>query len=139
MRKSTDTAGSAAARSQGQRRPDCLRGFRRRRPVRLPSVFLSPGSYHRLCRSDVAKAHIEALVRPAAGGNRFVVSRLGYSWQQVLDIVHETEAGKIWPDTPKGKPGAPIPGKVNTLDATKSKKELGLQVRRPFAKRKAVR
>jgi len=52
---------------------------------------------------DVALVHTLALSNPAAGGERFITSSGGFTWQDVLDALH---ASGDYPDVPKGNPGS---------------------------------
>ncbi|KZS94694.1 NAD(P)-binding protein [Sistotremastrum niveocremeum HHB9708] len=73
---------------------------------------------------DVAAAHLEALKRAEAGGERFIVGNGPYAWQDVLDALSS------FPNIPRGQP---FGGKGITPptihDSSKSKKVLGLKYR----------
>jgi len=61
---------------------------------------------------DVAKVHALALSNPKAGGERFIVSSGPFTYQDVLDALHDTQPGRT--DIPKGTPGGgkAVPGIV---------------------------
>lgn len=76
---------------------------------------------------DTAKAHVAALLRADAGGQRFAPSIGTYTWQQVSDIVHATKLDipEEWrtqtlKDIGDQKASA-------DLDGSKTAKELGVQ------------
>lgn len=101
---------------------------------------------------DVAQAHVLALTKEEAGGNRFIVSAgplngqdIGESkcsrWQTCrrtrltvgifrspVDIIHDFPGDKI-PGVPVGQPGtgAEIRAKTNVHSGAKAEKELGIQ------------
>ncbi|KAG8951127.1 methylglyoxal reductase (NADPH-dependent) gre2 [Tulasnella sp. 424] len=52
---------------------------------------------------DVALVHTLALTSPEAAGERFIVNSSSYTYQDILDLIHEHGDH---PDVPKGFPGA---------------------------------
>jgi len=88
---------------------------------------------------DVALAHVEALVRPQAGGERFAIAVGPYTFQDFLDALHSSPALKAlrakWPEqiakVPVGSPGAGKENltRQNILSAEKAKTILGIQCR----------
>ncbi|CDR98964.1 hypothetical protein [Sporisorium scitamineum] len=78
---------------------------------------------------DVAYAHLEALVRPDAGGNRFATSLRPFTYQDVVDIVHsDSNVPADWKkQVPTGKPGQGSTIKQNELDGSKATRVLGLK------------
>ncbi|PWN34163.1 NAD(P)-binding protein [Meira miltonrushii] len=76
---------------------------------------------------DTAKAHVEALLRPDAGGQRFGPSYGPYTYQEVSDIIHATKVPipDEWKkNTPTDINDSKAP--VN-LDGSKTERELGVQ------------
>ncbi|GAA5864785.1 hypothetical protein JCM1840_004901 [Sporobolomyces johnsonii] len=76
---------------------------------------------------DVARLHIDSLVTPEAGGQRFLVSNTDGSYQQFLDIFFAQASDSLkasFPNAERGKPGTPKP-KQNVIDASKAKKVFG--------------
>jgi nucleoside-diphosphate-sugar epimerase len=81
---------------------------------------------------DVATAHVRALENPAAGGQRIVLAGAMFSYQQVCDILRDSNRipDEVKAKVPVGKPGQDYPGSHNyTVDVSKSQKLLGLQYR----------
>lgn len=78
---------------------------------------------------DVAYAHVEALVRPEAGGNRFAASLGPFVYQDVVDIIHkDSNVPSDWKkQVPTGKPGQGSTVKQNELDGSKATRVLGLK------------
>ncbi|SJX66594.1 related to GRE2-methylglyoxal reductase (NADPH-dependent) [Sporisorium reilianum f. sp. reilianum] len=78
---------------------------------------------------DVAYAHVEALVRPEAGGNRFATSLGPFVYQDVVDVVHsDSSVPADWKkQVPTGKPGQGKSVKQNELDGSKATRALGLE------------
>lgn len=77
---------------------------------------------------DLALAHILAIEKQEAGGNRFLVSQGPFKWQDFVDAAHE--AG-VYPESalPKGVPGAGKGPNVTHLlnyDTSKAAKLLGM-------------
>ncbi|KAF6828514.1 nad dependent epimerase [Colletotrichum plurivorum] len=76
---------------------------------------------------DVARAHVLAATTPAAGGNRFVVSPGGESYQRIANIFREALpqlAGRI----PKGDPEkTALPEGIYGVDSSLAKTVLGLE------------
>ncbi|TPX68416.1 hypothetical protein SpCBS45565_g03123 [Spizellomyces sp. 'palustris'] len=72
---------------------------------------------------DVAKAHVEALVRPEAGGQRFLTAAGVFSWQEVADILRE-----VYPDRPipEGNPGKIRNGDETIVYGERANKVLGI-------------
>ncbi|KIO32650.1 hypothetical protein M407DRAFT_18410 [Tulasnella calospora MUT 4182] len=75
---------------------------------------------------DVALAHTLALSNPEAAGERFIINSGSYTYQDILDLIHEHGDH---PDVPKGFPGAgkdvPRPSYLNT----KAEKTFGIKFR----------
>ncbi|EST07003.1 3-beta hydroxysteroid dehydrogenase/isomerase [Kalmanozyma brasiliensis GHG001] len=78
---------------------------------------------------DVAYAHVEALVRDDAGSNRFATSLGPFTYQDVVDIIHEdSSVPEEWKkQVPVGKKGAGKEVKQNELDGSKATKVLDLK------------
>lgn len=77
---------------------------------------------------DVAAVHIRAIQMPQAGGERFAASIGKYTWQQVVDIVHQTSwiPEDLKKNVPKGKPGNyDVP--QNDLSGNKAATVLGVK------------
>lgn len=76
---------------------------------------------------DLAKAHVDCLTIPKAGGERFLVASGPFTWQDFVDAIHPDPT---FSTVPKGTPGS---GKSAThpvlLDTTKAKTILGLKFR----------
>lgn len=73
---------------------------------------------------DVARAHVRAMQRPEAANKRFITSASGFTWQKVVDILHEKYPER---KTASGGEGA---GKYETQyssDNTLSRKVLGIE------------
>lgn len=77
---------------------------------------------------DVAKAHVEALVRPEASQKRFLVSAPEkFAYQRIADIIRQ-EFPWTKEEVQKGNEGAPIPDFYD-VDGEEAAKALGLQYR----------
>nr|GAT52696.1 D-lactaldehyde dehydrogenase [Mycena chlorophos] len=78
---------------------------------------------------DLATAHVRSLTTPEAGGERFIVSRGAYKWQDFLDAIPVSKKSPSGPYI-TGTPGS---GKNATypilLDASKSQRVLGMRYR----------
>ncbi|GAA6018335.1 hypothetical protein JCM10207_000809 [Rhodosporidiobolus poonsookiae] len=75
---------------------------------------------------DVAALHLDALVTPEAGNERFLASYTESSWQPLLDLFFSTAPESLlaaFPNAEKGKPGNPAP-EANKIDSSKAKKVL---------------
>jgi len=77
---------------------------------------------------NVAEAHVLALTKPEAGGNRFIVSAGPLNGQDIVDIIHDFPGDKI-PNVPVGQPGkgAEIRAKTNIHSGAKAEKDLGIK------------
>lgn len=73
----------------------------------------------------MAEAHVLAFEKPAAAGQRYLISTSPYTYQQFCDIIRE-KFPQLQGSTPKGTPGAPLPP-VYTLDTSKAIRELGIK------------
>ncbi|KAG8951131.1 methylglyoxal reductase (NADPH-dependent) gre2 [Tulasnella sp. 424] len=75
---------------------------------------------------DVALVHTLALTNPEAAGERFIANSSSYTYQDILDLIHEHGDH---PDVPKGFPGAgkdvPRPAFLNA----KAEKTFGIKFR----------
>lgn len=78
---------------------------------------------------DVAYAHVEALVRPDAGNNRFATSLGPFVYQDVVDIIHsDSSVPYDWKkQVPVGKQGQGSTVKQNELDGSKATSVLDLK------------
>ena len=78
---------------------------------------------------DVAYAHVEALVRPDAGGNRFAASLGPFVYQDVVDVIHsDSSVPSDWKkQVPVGKQGQGSSVKQNELDGSKATRVLDLK------------
>jgi nucleoside-diphosphate-sugar epimerase len=78
---------------------------------------------------DVAYAHILALTTASAGNNRFAISIGKFTWQDIADEVHASDAVTTeWKkQVPFGKPGSGKDVVANELRGDKATKELGLK------------
>ncbi|TKY86860.1 hypothetical protein EX895_004148 [Sporisorium graminicola] len=78
---------------------------------------------------DVAYAHVEALVRPEAGGNRFATALTPFVYQDLADIIHsDNQVPTDWKkQVPSGKQGQGKSVKQNELDGSKATRVLGLK------------
>lgn len=76
---------------------------------------------------DAAKAHVEALLRPDAGGQRFAPSIGMYTWQQVADIIRATKVPI--PEEWRNKTTKDVGDSVSRveLDGSKTERELNVQ------------
>ncbi|EIW55904.1 NAD-P-binding protein [Trametes versicolor FP-101664 SS1] len=75
---------------------------------------------------DIAQAHVEALLKPEAAGNRFIVSSGGFRFQDFVSVAH-----KIEPTLSAGNTSYD-PSKVKfptTYDNTRAKTVLGIKFR----------
>ncbi|WYZ37036.1 hypothetical protein EsH8_II_000542 [Colletotrichum jinshuiense] len=76
---------------------------------------------------DVARAHLLAATRPAAGGNRFVVSPGGVSSQKIASILRERLPG-LQGRIPRGDPEkTALPEGIFGVDSSLSREVLGLE------------
>ncbi|GAA5840560.1 hypothetical protein JCM11251_007615 [Rhodosporidiobolus azoricus] len=76
---------------------------------------------------DVARIHIDALVKDEAGSERFLVSNTDSSYQPLLDLFHSHAPSSLheaFPSAQKGNPGQPKP-EANVIDAGKAKRTFG--------------
>ncbi|GAA6044393.1 hypothetical protein JCM8097_002086 [Rhodosporidiobolus ruineniae] len=76
---------------------------------------------------DVARIHIDALVTPEAGNERFLVAHSDSSYQPLLDLFFAHAPPALldaFPNAQRGTPGAPKP-KQNVIDAGKAKRTFG--------------
>lgn len=78
---------------------------------------------------DAAQAHVEALLRADAGGQRFAPAAQTWAHQDLVDALH---ASSVVPDawkkqTPKGQPGSGKGLPNQELIGTKTKEQLGVQ------------
>ncbi|SNX88046.1 related to GRE2 - methylglyoxal reductase (NADPH-dependent) [Melanopsichium pennsylvanicum] len=78
---------------------------------------------------DVAYAHVEALVRSDAGGNRFATSLGPFVYQDVVDIIHsDSSVPSDWKNqVTKGKQGQGSSVKQNELNGSKATRVLDLK------------
>ena len=77
---------------------------------------------------DVAIAHVEALLRPEVGGQRYIISAPEkFSYQLLADILRK-EFAWAREEVTKGNEGAPIPEQA-TLEGETGAKALGIQYR----------
>lgn len=77
---------------------------------------------------DVAQAHVEALVRPNAGGQRFAPTIGKYCQQQCADIIHASKKPAVtneWKKNTKTDIGDEPP--PFDLDGSKTERELGIK------------
>ncbi|KAJ3039262.1 methylglyoxal reductase (NADPH-dependent) gre2 [Rhizophlyctis rosea] len=77
---------------------------------------------------DVAKAHVEALIRPEAGGQRFLVSAGNFSWQEAANVLRE-----LYPErnVVVGEPEKIRTGEESIVYGEKASRELDISYR-PF-------
>ncbi|KAK6220216.1 nad dependent epimerase dehydratase [Colletotrichum tabaci] len=76
---------------------------------------------------DMARAHVLALLKPEAGGKRFVIGGGGVSNQKIANIFRST-LPKLADRIPRGEPDkAELPKGVFTLDASPAREVLGLE------------
>ncbi|MBW0496585.1 hypothetical protein O181_036300 [Austropuccinia psidii MF-1] len=80
---------------------------------------------------DLAMAHANALIAEGVGGNRYLVPKAPYTFQDFLDVVHEdTHLRKgDWPAAPVGIPGNGKKVQHIAFDATPSETDLGMVYR----------
>lgn len=78
---------------------------------------------------DVAYAHVEALVRPDAGENRFATSYGPFVYQDIVDVIHkDSSVPADWKkQVPVGKEGQGSTVKQNELDGSKATRVLDLK------------
>lgn len=75
---------------------------------------------------DVARAHLLAAMKPAAGGNRFLVSPGGISHQRIVNIFRE-KLPKLQGRIPKGEPEkTALPEGIFGVDSSQTRKILRL-------------
>lgn len=78
---------------------------------------------------DVAAAHLKAFQVPDAGGNRVLVARGNFSYQQIADILRE-KLPELHDRVPIGQPGTGLGGvKLYAVDSSKSRRILGVNYR----------
>jgi nucleoside-diphosphate-sugar epimerase len=76
---------------------------------------------------DVAEAHVQALVNPAARG-RYIITAGRLDNQGVVDVMHEVFGDADWiANVPRGQPGETQRVPAWAFDAGKSRRELGLR------------
>ncbi|KAG8951132.1 methylglyoxal reductase (NADPH-dependent) gre2 [Tulasnella sp. 424] len=75
---------------------------------------------------DVALAHTLALSNPEAAGERFIVNSGSYTYQDILDLIHEHGDH---PDVPKGFPGAGKDVPRPAFLSAKAEKTFGIKFR----------
>ena len=77
---------------------------------------------------DVAAAHVRAIQTPEAGGERFAPTIGQWTWQNVVDIVHDASwiPQEYKDKVPKGKRGD-YGAKQNNLSGAKSERVLGVE------------
>ncbi|OLN95251.1 putative NADPH-dependent methylglyoxal reductase GRP2-like protein 3 [Colletotrichum chlorophyti] len=76
---------------------------------------------------DVARAHLLAVTKPEAGGNRFIVSPGGISTQRIANILREKLPG-LQERIPRGDPENPaLPEGIYGVDTSLAKNVLGLE------------
>ncbi|KAJ3046283.1 methylglyoxal reductase (NADPH-dependent) gre2 [Rhizophlyctis rosea] len=75
---------------------------------------------------DVAKAHVEALIRPEAGGERFLLSAANFSWQEVANTLRE-----LYPErnVAVGEPAKIRNGDETIVQGEKATQQLGINYR----------
>jgi len=76
---------------------------------------------------DLAKAHLLAYTTEAAANQRFAITNGRYSYQRLVDIIR-AKFPELRDSTPEGNADEPYPP-VYSYDASKAKKELGLEFR----------
>ncbi|OGM41061.1 hypothetical protein ABOM_010245 [Aspergillus bombycis] len=78
---------------------------------------------------DVAQAHLSAYEVPAAGNERFFITKGNFTYQQFVDVLR-ANLPEIKDRIPVGNPGTgDVPSDVYTVDTSKSQKVLGLEYR----------
>lgn len=77
---------------------------------------------------DVAAAHVRAIQTPEAGGERFAPTIGQWTWQNVVDIVHDASwiPQEYKDKVPKGKRGD-YGAKQNNLSGAKSERVLRVE------------
>ncbi|KAJ3540770.1 hypothetical protein NMY22_g4156 [Coprinellus aureogranulatus] len=78
---------------------------------------------------DLAEAHVRALEKEAAGGERIIVSAGPYIWQEWIDVANALAPPHLQGSLPKGYPeltSGDIPYHIQ-LDASKSERILGFK------------
>ncbi|KAJ3185390.1 hypothetical protein HDU87_000007 [Geranomyces variabilis] len=71
---------------------------------------------------DVAKAHVEAIIRPNANG-RYLLSAGTASWTEIAEVIHE-----LYPERPIPKPAAEPDAPVkDVIYGSRAVKELGIE------------
>ncbi|KAL7958533.1 hypothetical protein V8C34DRAFT_323939 [Trichoderma compactum] len=76
---------------------------------------------------DLAEAHVQALEKPAAANQRYLVAVSAYSYRQVCGIIR-AKFPELRETTPMGENGAPIPPSY-IVDTTKANTDLGIKYR----------
>ncbi|KAG9015707.1 methylglyoxal reductase (NADPH-dependent) gre2 [Tulasnella sp. 427] len=102
--------------------------FREHTSIRDPAPpkeqLIAPGSCVDV--RDVALVHTLALSNPEAAGQRFIANTGSYTYQDILDIIHERGDH---PDVPKGFPGAGKDVPRSTFLKDKAEKTFGIKFR----------
>ncbi|KAG9016260.1 methylglyoxal reductase (NADPH-dependent) gre2 [Tulasnella sp. 427] len=102
--------------------------FREHTSIRNPAPpkeeLIAPGSCVDV--RDVALVHTLALSNPEAAGQRFIANSGSYTYQDILDIIHERGDN---PDVPKGFPGAGKDVPRSTFLKDKAEKTFGIKFR----------
>ncbi len=76
---------------------------------------------------DVARAHVNALLLPEAGGQRFGVATRTFTIQTLLDhVLGNEKLVAAFPSITRGEPGAAVPPQ-NWFDCSRSLKTLGIE------------
>lgn len=76
--------------------------------------------------NDVALAHLRALEVPEAGGERYLLAEGVYCNQEIADVARKV-ARKHASSIPRGSPGLREADNYFGIDATKTKKALGIK------------
>jgi nucleoside-diphosphate-sugar epimerase len=78
----------------------------------------------------LARAHVNALVAPDAGNERFLLINGNFDNQELADIIHESPRipDKVKARVPKGSFGSRMTGKMFTADSSKAARSLGLDL-----------
>lgn len=87
-----------------------------------------PGAGSAVDVRDAAQAHVEALVRPDAGGQRFAPTIGHYNWKQCADIIHSSKNPAVTEEWKKGtKTDIEQALPEANLDGSKTARELGVK------------
>ncbi|GLB36862.1 putative D-lactaldehyde dehydrogenase [Lyophyllum shimeji] len=94
-----------------------------------PKDFLTTQGASWIDVRDVAEAHVLALEKEAAGGERIIISAGSYVWQDWVDAANSLSPSPIpsHPRLPVGYPGARPDKPVASYDTSKEKRILGLK------------